>query len=204
MAEDNKNLIEDNLPQGKDKSKNASELPEKPFEKGNEEWKKRRNYGTPHFGPLFRAALQKMVLTKDGKQVTFEEAIITRALSSAANGDAKMLNIILDRVEGKPKQPIELSPDGAGTVPITEAEQKRIEGIFGFKKQPVNLGKKEGKVIVTPIAVAPMVKPIGDVKPPIAPGKLVIAMPKKEVAQTVGSKPIILKQNGKPQPNNGR
>ena len=173
------------LPQGKKEGANATQMPVKPFEPGNEEWKKRKNYGTPHFGPLFRAALQKIVLTKDGQQITWEQAIISKAVAMAANGDNKMLNTILDRVEGKPKTTIEFEPTEAGTVVLTPEQEARIERLFGFK----TIAQAGAKVVVHPIATAPVPKPIGNVKPPIAPGRLVIANPKAP-SKTVETKNI--------------
>lgn len=203
MAEEPVKLNSQELPQGKTaENKRSVNAPGKPFEPGNQYG--RKNYGTPHFGPLFKAALKRFVITKDGEQITAEEAIVRQAIAKAANGDVKFAQLVMDRMEGKPKQPIELGPEGAGTKVITPEEQKRIEDMFAFKQEPIDLSKKQSKVEVHPIATAPLPKPAGGLKQIIPPGKVIVAKPTQPPVVQPKEQSIILKRNVGTKPNNGR
>ena len=49
--------------------------------------------------------------TKKGKiesETTLNEVVATTLLSKAMTGDLRAINIVLDRIEGKPKQPLEV------------------------------------------------------------------------------------------------
>lgn len=199
MAEKDQNKnVPETLPQGK--TEEAERLENGQFAPGNQV--ARRNYGTPHFGPIFRKALEKFVVTKDGKQITWEEAIITKALSKAANGDSKMLNIILDRVEGKPTQSIALEPIEAGQTVLTPEQEARVERLFGFKNGKPGINPA-AKVQVHTLEKAPVPKPEAG-KHIIPPGKLVITNPAPQVTKTIGTQTITIKKNAiQPgQPNN--
>jgi len=76
--------------------------------------------------------------TKKGKiesETTLNEVVATTLLSKAMNGDLRAINIVLDRIEGKPKQSLEVElpqfPD------MTKEERaKRLKELLEKANEP--------------------------------------------------------------------
>ena len=66
--------------------------------------------GTQHFSTMFKKVIrQKGGTSKDGEDVPFDEIIVKKIVTMAAGGNLNAAEIVLDRVDGKVKQPVEVT-----------------------------------------------------------------------------------------------
>jgi hypothetical protein len=86
----------------------------KPGQSGNPAGKPK---GAISLSAQLRKALKKTVQTKDGTKLKTYDAIVTKAIQAALQGDTAMMRLIFDRVDGRVKD-LEFEPGGP-----TEAEQ---------------------------------------------------------------------------------
>jgi len=67
-------------------------------------------------------------------ETTLNEVVATTLMSKAMNGDLRAINIVLDRIEGKPKQSLEVDiPDL--TIMTKEERLKRIKELLDKAKK---------------------------------------------------------------------
>lgn len=91
----------------------------KPGQSGNP---KGRPKGSKHLSTLLREALEEMAKSANGKPIVFDgenltwkEAVIKRVIDKAVvKGDFKALEMIFDRMEGKPRQKIDFNDESDG------------------------------------------------------------------------------------------
>ena len=80
---------------------------------------------------------------KKGKiesETTLNEVVATTLMSKAMNGDLRAINIVLDRIEGKPKQPIEVD-----TPPFAEmTKEERSQRIKELAEKAEKLNETDG------------------------------------------------------------
>lgn len=95
---------------------NPNPIKDHQFLPGNNANPKGRPKGSKSLSSLFRKALKfKMDATdprtKLNRQMTLAEIIVLATVQQAAKGNVRAMNMILDRLEGKPVQPIS-GPNG--------------------------------------------------------------------------------------------
>ncbi len=91
--------------------------------------------GAQHFSTMFKRAIrQKGGTSKDGEDVPFDEIIVKKIVTMAAGGNLNAAEIVLDRVDGKVKQPVEFSQKGK--VKLTEKEIFTHETMFKAHDKP--------------------------------------------------------------------
>jgi hypothetical protein len=81
----------------------------KPFEKGDSRINRR---GRPKKGEALTDILNKKLDGKDGEGNLHREAVADKLIALAEGGDVAAIKYIMDRVDGRPKESIELT-DGA-------------------------------------------------------------------------------------------
>jgi hypothetical protein len=81
----------------------------KPFEKGDSRINRR---GRPKKGEALTDILNKKLDGKDGEGKLHREAVADKLIALAEGGDVAAIKYIMDRVDGRPKESIELT-DGA-------------------------------------------------------------------------------------------
>lgn len=63
--------------------------------------------GTLSFTSKVRAALEKIAMTKDGEDVSYEQLLVKRVLNKAIEqGDGRMIELIWGYLDGKPSQQV--------------------------------------------------------------------------------------------------
>ena len=88
--------------------------------------------GTRHFSTMFRDTIRKIGgVTKDGKQVNFDELIVKKIVMMAVDGNLKAATMIIDRVDGKVPLSFEVNKtERIGVVVLTQKEIEEHEGMF--------------------------------------------------------------------------
>lgn len=62
-----------------------------------------------HMTSLLREHLKTMARTKDGKMISLDQAIIRKLTEKAINGNDKSIEMVLDRIDGKPKESLDVN-----------------------------------------------------------------------------------------------
>jgi len=78
----------------------------RPFQKGQSG----NPAGRPRKGETVTEVLRSMALELHAGNITRAEALARILWDSALGGDSKAIDVILDRLEGKPRQSLELAP----------------------------------------------------------------------------------------------
>ena len=92
--------------------------------------------GTQHFSTMFKRVIrQKGGVSKDGEDVPFDEIIVKKIVTMAAGGNLSAAEIVLDRVDGKVKQPVEVTGPGK-KVKLKDEEIIIHETMFKGHDQP--------------------------------------------------------------------
>lgn len=82
--------------------------------------------GTLHFKTLLMRAIKEIGgKTKDGRSVDIDEIIVKKLITMAGDGNLKAIEMVLDRVDGKPTQALQLS--GAVGAAPSEETKKAVE-----------------------------------------------------------------------------
>lgn len=82
--------------------------------------------GTKHFSTLFKELLQEKIKLTDGTEITMLKAMGMAMAKKAIKGDVAAFNAVSDRLDGKPKQEVEME--------VTEAPTP-IYGSLSVKKK---------------------------------------------------------------------
>lgn len=99
--------------------------------------------GTQHFNTLFKKVIRQVGgVSRDGEKVTYDEIMVKKIVNMAADGNLKAAVIVLERVDGKVKLPIDIDNRIVGTVVLTQEEEERINLLF--RKKPKE-EKKNGE-----------------------------------------------------------
>ena len=109
--------------QRKQKNKGWDNL--KPFKKGQSGNSKGRPKGSLSLVSLLKEELEKFIKTADKKErVTYAKALIRKVLKKAiVDEDIQMMKDILNRVDGMPKQSVEVENEGLNVI-ISYADEK--------------------------------------------------------------------------------
>ena len=87
--------------------------------------------GAQHFSTMFKRVIrQHGGVAKDGQKVTYDEIIVKKVVTMASEGNLKAAEIVLERVDGKVKQPVEGEMKLNGKVLFTQEEAINHETIF--------------------------------------------------------------------------
>lgn len=91
--------------------------------------------GARHFTTIFREyVLEAGAITKDGQKVGFDKLIVKKVVSMAVDGNLKAVGMVMDRVDGKVPQTIEVNKTARiGVLVMTQKEIEDHEGIFKRK-----------------------------------------------------------------------
>lgn len=96
--------------------------------------------GARHFSTMFRDYVQQVGgITKDGQKLGFDKLIVKKMVGMAVDGNLKAAGMVLDRVDGKAPQTLELTTaPRSGVYPMSPQETEDHESIF--KRQYVKPG----------------------------------------------------------------
>ncbi len=94
--------------------------------------------GTRHFSTMFREAIREFGgVTKDGQKVTYDRVITKKLITMAADGNLKAASMVIDRVDGKVPQVVEVNKtERIGVVIYTPKEQEEYELMFSRNDKP--------------------------------------------------------------------
>lgn len=94
--------------------------------------------GARHFTTLFREAVREFGgVTKDGQKVTFDRVIAKKLITMAADGNLKAATIVIDRVDGKVPQMVEVNKtERIGVLVYSPKEQEEYELMFSRNDKP--------------------------------------------------------------------
>jgi len=94
--------------------------------------------GARHFTTVFREYVREAgAITKDGQKVGFDKLIVKKVVSMAVDGNLKAAGMVMDRVDGKVPQTIEVNKtERIGVLVMTQKETEDHESIF--KRQYAN------------------------------------------------------------------
>jgi hypothetical protein len=114
-------------------------------ENGN--FKGGRKKGIPNFSTIFKRYLKQIVELKKGKdteetvQVTAQEAMVIRAIEKAiSTGDVNRCEMIMNRVDGLPKQEIKNTGKEPLQIMFTQKSKEDLEDLDNFE---TNMDDKE-------------------------------------------------------------
>jgi len=80
---------------------------DKQFKKGQSGNPSGRPVGALSFTSKVRAALEKIAMTKDGEDVSYEQLLVKRVLNKAIEqGDSRMIELVWGYLDGKPAQQV--------------------------------------------------------------------------------------------------
>jgi hypothetical protein len=82
--------------------------------------------GTRHFATLMKEAIKKVA---EGTGTTYDVAIIQKHMDKALRGDTRSFEIILDRVDGKPLQEIDLT-SGGETIGMSPEQRAKLDELL--------------------------------------------------------------------------
>jgi hypothetical protein len=88
--------------------------------------------GAQHFSTMFKRVIRQAGgVAKDGQKVSYDEIIVKKVITMASEGNLKAAEIVLERVDGKVKQPITMDEmKFTGKVLFTKEEAINHETIF--------------------------------------------------------------------------
>lgn len=94
--------------------------------------------GTRHFSTMFREAIREFGgVTKDGQKVTYDRVITKKLITMAADGNLKAAGMVIDRVDGKVPQVVEVNKtQRVGVVVYTQKEIEDYELMFSRNDKP--------------------------------------------------------------------
>lgn len=84
--------------------------------------------GSRHMATLLREAITKVA---DDKGTTIDKQIIKALYDKAKKGDLKATEIILDRVDGKPLQEIDIT-SGGETIGISAEQRAKLDSLLAL------------------------------------------------------------------------
>ncbi|HOH62086.1 MAG TPA: DUF5681 domain-containing protein [Bacilli bacterium] len=106
--------------------------------------------GTQHFSTLFKNALKEYAKTQQGKEIPYDVAMVNKMIKMALEGNVKCMELIMDRVDGKPKSTIEL--EDSNVYVLSKEDEERVDKLFAIKNQikqkddgVTNNGDKQGE-----------------------------------------------------------
>lgn len=82
--------------------------------------------GTRHFATLMKEAIKKVA---EGTGTTYDVAIIQKHMDKALRGDTRSFEILLDRVDGKPLQEIDLT-SGGETIGMSAEQRAKLDELL--------------------------------------------------------------------------
>lgn len=92
---------------------NPNPSPKSRFKKGQSGNPDGRPVGALSFTSKVRAALEKIAMTKDGEDVSYEQLLVKRVLNKAIEqGDGRMIELIWGYLDGKPAQSTDITSKG--------------------------------------------------------------------------------------------
>ncbi len=88
--------------------------------------------GARHFTTVFREYVREAgAINKDGQKILFDKLIVKKVISMAVDGNLKAAGMVMDRVDGKVPQTIELNKtERIGVFVMTPKETEDHESIF--------------------------------------------------------------------------
>lgn len=88
--------------------------------------------GARHFTTVFREYVREAgAINKDGQKIPFDKLIVKKVISMAVDGNLKAAGMVMDRVDGKVPQTIELNKtERIGVFVMTPKETEDHESIF--------------------------------------------------------------------------
>jgi hypothetical protein len=88
--------------------------------------------GARHFTTVFREYVREAgAINKDGQKIPFDKLIVKKVINMAVDGNLKAAGMVMDRVDGKVPQTIELSKsERIGVFVMTPKETEDHESIF--------------------------------------------------------------------------
>jgi hypothetical protein len=96
--------------------------------------------GAQHFSTMFKKVIRQAGgVSKEGEKVSYDEIMVKKIVNLAAGGNLKAATIVMDRVDGKVRQPVDVTSGGErieGTVVLSAEEDDRIKKLFRRKKPP--------------------------------------------------------------------
>ena len=93
--------------------------------------------GALHFSTMFKRVIrQPGGVTKDGQKVPLDELITKKIATMAAEGNLKAANMVMDRVDGRPRQSVDVTSNGdrVGTVVLSPELDAQVTRLFRRKK----------------------------------------------------------------------
>jgi len=84
--------------------------------------------GSRHMATLLREAITKVV---DDKGTTIDKQILRALYDKAKKGDLKATEIILDRIDGKPLQEIDIT-SGGETIGISAEQRAKLDSLLAM------------------------------------------------------------------------
>lgn len=86
---------------------------DKQFKKGESGNPAGRPPGALSFTSKVRAALEKIAMSKDGEDISYEQLLVKRVLNKAIEqGDGRMIELIWGYLDGKPQTKTDITTDG--------------------------------------------------------------------------------------------
>ena len=95
--------------------------------------------GAQHFSTMFKRVIRQLGgVAKDGQKVSYDEIIVKKVVTMAADGNLKAAEMVIERVDGKVKQPITMDNEMkfTGKVIFTEKEAINHETMFKRHDKP--------------------------------------------------------------------
>lgn len=88
--------------------------------------------GARHFTTVFREYVREAgAINKDGQKIPFDKLIVKKVINMAVDGNLKAAGMVMDRVDGKVPQTIELNKsERIGVFVMTPKETEDHESIF--------------------------------------------------------------------------
>lgn len=118
-------------PAQKEQGKTGSEATQfKPGQSGNPAGRPKKLHSPDAW--LETEALKQHGILTDGTPITKAQFLAKTLMEKATDGNIKAIEIVLNRIDGKPMQKIQVIPpeDAAGTV-VSKEDEQRLEEMFG-------------------------------------------------------------------------
>lgn len=94
------------------------------------------NRKTWTFAGLLENGMYDDIKLKEGGTIKAREAIIKRVIGMAASGDLRAIQIVMERIDGKPQQNIDITTMGGVVSPkiVIDTQRDNVVSLAGDKK----------------------------------------------------------------------